>query len=175
MKITSNANTVNFLQSTNVQTMGEIPQAVKKEQDAVTIGAEARRLFDSQIQLQGVPDEIAQKIASIFKDGGKINFVESEEQQAIRAEQQARLDEEIEHNVLAIIIPHIQTNDKLANSLKGASQQVFDATYITISQNFLVRDVGDMTEEQRQAMISLGLEKAQYIADNYLTGQQAKD
>ncbi|MEY9973111.1 DNA-directed RNA polymerase subunit F [Lysinibacillus sp. RC46] len=175
MKITSYTNTVNFLQSTNVKTKGGNSRTVKKEQDAVTIGAEARKLFDNQIQLQDVPDEIAQKIASIFKDGGKLNFVESEEHQAIRAEQQARFDEAIEHNVLAIIIPHIQTNEKLVNSLNGASQQVLDATYSTISQNFLVHDVGNMTEEQRQAMISLGLEKAQYIADNYLTGQQAKD
>ncbi len=176
MKITSYTNTVNFLQTMNTQSKdGGNPQALKKDQDAVTIGAEARRLFDSQIELRDVPEEIAQKIASMFKDGGKLNFVESEEQLAIRAEQQARLDEEIEHNVLAIIIPHIQTNDKLVNSLKGASQQVLDATYSTISQNFLVHNVGNMTEEQRQAMISLGLEKAQFIADNYLEGQQAKD
>lgn len=176
MKIASYTNTVNFLQTINTQSKGEgKPQALKNDQDAVTIGKEARSLFDSQIQLQEAPEEIAQKIASMFKDGGKLNYVESEEQLAIRAEQQARLDEEIEHNVLAIIIPHIQTNEKLVNSLKGASQQVLDATYSTISQNLLVHNVGNMTEEQRQAMISLGVEKAQFIADNYLEGKQAKD
>lgn len=176
MKIASYTNTVNFLQTINTSSKGDgNSQALKKDQDTVIIGKEARSLFDSQIQLQDAPEEIAQKIASMFKDGGKLNFVESEEQLAIRAEQQARLDEEIEHNVLAIIIPHIQTNEKLVNSLKGASQQVLDAAYSTISQNLLVHNVGNMTEEQRQAMISLGVEKAQFIADNYLEGKQAKD
>jgi len=39
--------------------------------------------------LQEAPEEIAQKIAFKFKGGGKLNYVESEEQLAIRAEQQA--------------------------------------------------------------------------------------
>ncbi|GLC89292.1 hypothetical protein [Lysinibacillus piscis] len=176
MKVMAYTNAVNTVQGRHVQSKEEeFLSVAKKEQDAVTIGQEARALFDAQIQLQDAPEEIAQKIASMFKDGGKLNFVGSEEQLAIRTEQQARFDEAIEHNVLASIIPHIQTNDKLVNSLKGASQQVHDATYSTISKNFLVRNIGEMTEEQRQAMISLGLEKAQFIADNYLKGQQAKD
>ncbi|MEK5232328.1 hypothetical protein MHB42_11215 [Lysinibacillus sp. FSL K6-0232] len=176
MKIESYANPATVLHAVNTQAKEEKHMQVSKDkQDAVTIGEEARRLFGAQVQLQEAPEEIAQTIASMFKDGGKFKFVESEEQLAIRAEQQVQFEDAIEHNVRAIIIPHIQTNDKLVNSLKGASQQVLDATYSTISQNFLVRNIGEMTEEQRQAMISLGIEKAQFIADHYLQGQQAKD
>jgi len=89
MKITSYTNTVNFLQTIHTLSKEDgNPQTLKKGQDVVTIGNEARSLFDSHIQLQEAPEEIAQKITSMFKDGG-LNYVESEEQLAIRAEQQA--------------------------------------------------------------------------------------
>lgn len=177
MRVTLQTNSVTLNQSMNVasQEKGINGSSITENKDAVTIGQEARDLFDEQLQLKEVPEEIAQKIASTFENGGKLHYVESEEELAIRAKKQAEFDEAIHHNVGTLIIPHIQTNSKLQDSLEGASQQVRDATFTTISKNFLLRDVGDMTEEQRQAMISLGLEKARYIADNYLEGQQAKD
>ncbi|AVK84697.1 hypothetical protein C3943_14575 [Lysinibacillus sp. B2A1] len=71
MKIASYTNTVNFLQTINTSSKGDgNSQALKKDQDTVIIGKEARSLFDSQIQLQDAPEEIAQKIASMFKRMG---------------------------------------------------------------------------------------------------------
>ncbi|MFJ7735726.1 hypothetical protein ACIQ2D_05215 [Lysinibacillus sp. NPDC097287] len=177
MRVTSHTNSVTLYQSMNVASQAKETNrsSITENEDAVTIGQEARDLFGEQSQLREVSDEIAQKIASHFVNGGKLHYVESEEELAIRAEKQAEFEESIHHNVGTLIIPHIQTNSKLQDSLEGASQQVRDATFTTISKNFLLRDVGDMTEEQRQAMISLGLEKARYIADNYLEGQQAID
>lgn len=69
---------------------------------------------------------------------------------------------------------NIQANSKLQDSLEGQVKKYVMQPFRNLQKLFL-RDVGDMTEEQRQAMISLGLEKARYIADNYLEGQQAKD
>ena len=42
--------------------------------------------------------------------------------------------------------------------------------YSTIRNNFLVKNASDMTEEERQANISLGMEKAAYAADNMIDG-----
>ncbi|MFJ7953365.1 hypothetical protein ACIQZG_17815 [Lysinibacillus sp. NPDC096418] len=177
MRVTSHTNVVTLYQSMNVTSHAKETNgsSITENNDAVTIGQEARDLFGEQSQLKEVPEEMAQIIASLFTNGGKLDYVESEKELAIRAEKQAEFEASIHHKVGTLIIPHIQTNSKLQDSLEGASQQVRDATFTTISKNFLLRDVGDMTEEQRQAMISLGIEKAQYIADNYLNGQQARD
>lgn len=72
-----------------------------------------------------------------------------------------------------IIIPNIQTNDLLVQSLKGVSQEVIDAVYDTIEKDLLNKNLGTLSEEERQQTIALGLEKAKYIASNYLQGQQA--
>lgn len=175
MKIESYANPATVLHAVNTQAKEEKHMQVSKDkQDAVTIGEEARRLFGAQVQLQEAPEEIAQTIASMFKDGGKFKFVESEERLAIRAEQQVQFEDAIEHNVRAIIIPHIQTNDKLVNSLKGASQQVLDATYSTISQNFLVRNIGEMTEEQLSGYDFAWHRKGAIYCRSLLTGTASK-
>lgn len=66
------------------------------------------------------------------------------------------------------VIPHIQTNDQLVRSLDGLEPNVVDAAYDIINDNLLKQDAGGLTEEQRQGLISLGIEKAKYIAANYM-------
>ena len=62
------------------------------------------------------------------------------------------------------IIPNIQTDAKLCDSLKGMNEEIVDAAYSIIDTDFLPHDIGDMTEEERQNLISLGMEKARYLA-----------
>ena len=62
------------------------------------------------------------------------------------------------------IIPNIQTDAKLREGLKGMSEEVVDAAYSIIDNDFLPHDIGDMTEEERQNLIALGMEKARYLA-----------
>ena len=78
-------------------------------------------------------------------------------------------------NTHRIVIPNIQTNEKLYNSLKGADENVVKAANGIIKKYFLPHNVGDMTEQERQEMISFGMEEAKYIAENYLTEDKASD
>lgn len=62
------------------------------------------------------------------------------------------------------LIPNIKTNDKLEKSLEGADEKIVDAVYSVIKDNFLPHNIGDLTEDERQELISVGLEKAKYLA-----------
>ena len=46
--------------------------------------------------------------------------------------------------------------------------------YDIIRQNFLVGNTGSMTEEERQANISLGMKKAEYAAENFIPEDSRK-
>lgn len=69
------------------------------------------------------------------------------------------------------IIPNIKTNDKLEKSLKGADEQTSDAAYYVIYHNFLPHNIGDMTEEERQELISVGLEETKYLSERLDTAK----
>lgn len=63
------------------------------------------------------------------------------------------------------IIPNIKTNDKLVKGLAGADKNVADAAYSIIQNDLIPHNVGTMTEDERQELILVGLEKAKYLAD----------
>lgn len=46
--------------------------------------------------------------------------------------------------------------------------------YDIIRQNFLVGNTGSMTEEERQANISLGMKKAEYAAEYFISEDSRK-
>lgn len=78
-------------------------------------------------------------------------------------------------NTHRIVIPNIQTNEKLYNSLEGADENVVKTANGIIKNYFLPHNVGEMTEEERLEMIAFGMEEAKYIAENYLTEDKAAD
>lgn len=78
-------------------------------------------------------------------------------------------------NTHRIVIPNVQTNEKLYNSLEGADENTVKAANGIIGNYFLPHNVGDMSEEQRQDMIAFGMEEAKYLAANYLDKEKASD
>lgn len=70
------------------------------------------------------------------------------------------------------IIPNIQTNNKLEKSLQGADDNIVDAAYSIIRNNLIPSSIGDLTEDERIALISVGLEEAKFLADR-LEGDKA--
>ncbi len=56
----------------------------------------------------------------------------------------------------------------VASALENCSKEEQGFVYDIIRQNFLVGNSGSMTEEERQANISLGMKKAEYAAQNFI-------
>ena len=56
----------------------------------------------------------------------------------------------------------------VASALENCGKEEQGFAYDIIRQNFLVGNSGSMTEEERQANISLGMKKAEYAAQNFI-------
>lgn len=113
-------------------------------------------------------------MAALVESGKKGNLDEilqpSAEKQAAMNEAVVRLE-----NTHRMVIPNIQTNEKLYNSLEGADENVVKAANGIIKNYFLPGNVGEVSEEERQEMIAFGMEEAKYIAENYLDEEHAAD
>ena len=57
----------------------------------------------------------------------------------------------------------------IAAALKNCTNDEKAFVYDIIRQNFLVENSGSMTEEERQANIALGMKKAEYAAENFIS------
>lgn len=62
----------------------------------------------------------------------------------------------------------------VASALENCSKEEQGFVYDIIRQNFLVGNSGSMTEEERQANISLGMKKAEYAAENFIPEESRK-
>ena len=62
----------------------------------------------------------------------------------------------------------------VASAVENCSKEEQGFVYDTIRQNFLVGNSGSMTEEERQANISLGMKKAEYAAENFIPEDSRK-
>lgn len=120
-------------------------------------------------------DALAQSLKSQIKKGSAIEL--TDEQKAERARKQELMEQSIVHleNTHRLIIPNIQTNAKLYDSLENAPEQIVRASNGIISNYLLPHNVAGMTEEQRRDAIAFGLEEARYLAENYLDEQHGKD
>jgi len=61
-------------------------------------------------------------------------------------------------------IGNIRTDVKFQESLKGMDNHIAQAAFSIIKTDLLPHDIGNMTEQQRQDLISFGMEKARYLA-----------
>lgn len=66
------------------------------------------------------------------------------------------------------------TDKAVASALENCSKEEQGFVYDIIRQNFLVGNSGSMTEEERQANISLGMKKAEYAAENFIPEESKK-
>lgn len=119
-------------------------------------------------------DALVQDLKSQMKKGGR-ELTETE--MAEQARKQALMEQSIVHleNTHRILIPNIQTNKKLYDSLEDAPEHVVKAVTGIISNYLLPHDVSGMTQEQRRDAIAFGLEEAGYLAENYLDEQHAEE
>lgn len=111
-------------------------------------------------------------MASLVESGKKANLDEIVKPDA---KKQAAMDDAIVQmeNTHRIVIPNIQTNEKLYNSLEEADENAVKAANGIIKNYFLPNNVGDISEKERQDRIAFGMEEAKYIAENYLDKEHA--
>lgn len=99
----------------------------------------------------------------------------SEEEAARQAERQAAFDGTVVQmeNTHRMVIPNVQTNDKLYNSLAGADEEVVRAANGIVRNYLMPGNVSGMSEDERKSMIAFGMEEAKYLAENHLDEKQA--
>ncbi|MCM1160830.1 MAG: hypothetical protein NC412_06365 [Roseburia sp.] len=99
----------------------------------------------------------------------------TEEEVASQAERQELFDSMVVQmeNTHRMVIPNIQTNDKLYNSLDGADEEAVKAANGIIKNYLMPGNVLGMSEDERKSMIAFGMEEAKYLAENYLDKEQA--
>ncbi|WP_334074938.1 MULTISPECIES: hypothetical protein [Paenibacillus] len=66
-----------------------------------------------------------------------------------------------------------EINESLNRVLQGQPEEVSKAVYGIIESNFMVSD--SWNDDQRSALIDIGLSQAKYIADQYMSGDQANE
>lgn len=117
---------------------------------------------------------LAQDLQSQIKKGG---LELTEQQKAEQARKQELMEQSIVHleNTHRLIIPNIQTNKKLYDSLEDAPEEVVKAANGIIKNYLMPHDVSGMPEKQRRDTIAFGMEEARYLAENYLDQQHAED
>lgn len=103
----------------------------------------------------------------------------TEEQLAAKAEQDAAFQSEIHPLDRRIIdLPEYsgiyEVDKAIATAVENCSEEERGFVYDIIRQNFLVKNAGNITEEERLANISLGMKKAEYAANNFISVDNKK-
>lgn len=98
------------------------------------------------------------------------------EQQNVDA-RQAAFDAEVVHldkkmNHLPEYSGMFEADKTIATAIENCSKEEQAFVYDIIRQNFLVSSSSSMTEEERQANISLGMKKAEYAAEHFVLREQ---
>lgn len=105
-----------------------------------------------------------------FMSGRKMTAEEA----AAKEARDAAFQSEIKHydksaNYLPAYSGMYGADKAIATAVENCSNEEQAFVYDIIRQNFLVGNSSSMTEEERQANISLGMKKAEYAAENFIS------
>jgi len=129
---------------------------------------------------------ILQKIGSMFDNNTEISISDegldalinsffSEANEADKIELKTRTTDIYSFNpFVSHASNNIITSRNLTESLDGADENVLRAVGDIIHRHLLNYNVSGMTEDERQSMIALGVEKAKYLAANHFDANKAK-
>ena len=109
---------------------------------------------------------------------GKKGSLVTEDKEAMEAKN-AAFQKEIKHydktlNNLPAYSGMYGADKAVASALENCSKEEQGFVYDIIRQNFLVENSSSMTEDERQANISLGMKKAEYAAENFIPENSRK-
>ncbi len=160
-----NGNSNNVYEGKGIQNIAE-----SRFMDRVCKGEEVNLLHEVP---SGVSIEISEEGKKLTENTLSVNRETNSSMPASYEERIKVLQEALKPaQKLHRIIPNIQTNDKLEKSLQGADENIVDAAYSIIRSDLIPHNVGNLTEDERKELISVGLEKARFLADR-LEGDKA--
>ncbi|MCM1541210.1 MAG: hypothetical protein NC121_08110 [Blautia sp.] len=147
------------------------------KEEALQAMKELSSQYGENVIVQFSGDGLDALAQSIREQAKSRSWEQTEEYQAERARKEALMEESIVQleNTHRLVIPNIQTNKQLYDSLENAPEHIVKAANGIISNYLLPHDVSGMTEEQRRDAISFGLEEARFLAENYLDEGHAQD
>lgn len=97
----------------------------------------------------------------------------SQDRDLSKVTQSANANKSIDH-LLPEYSGIASADQAIHDALKNADNDTKAFVYRTIRNNFLVKDASELSEEERQANISLGMEKATFAANTMLDEGQRK-
>lgn len=109
---------------------------------------------------------------------GRKGWMVPEDKEAVEARNAAfqkdivQIDKSLNH--LPAYLGMYGADKAVASALENCGKEEQGFVYDIIRQNFLVGNSGSMTEEERQANISLGMKKAEYAAQNFIPEDSRK-
>lgn len=126
-----------------------------------------------KLERSDIPDEVYDKISQI-KKGSAASLEISAEGKELAANRVIETTP-LQRKTLTYLkrTGHEAIDNKIVDALKNVDEDVRNYAYEIVNNDFLRDYKGDMTEDERQDLIALGLKEAEYIADNYLSGEDA--
>lgn len=140
-------------------------------EETLQVMKEIRSQYEDAVIVEFSGDGMAALIES--RKGAIDTSITQEQQQAIKDKNTAFQKEIQQYDRSVSDFPMysgIYYADKaVASAVEGCSKEEKGFVYDLIRQNFLVGNSSFMTEEERQANISLGIKKAEYAAENFIS------
>ena len=118
-------------------------------------------------------------MAALVESGkGTVDEKMTQEQREAMEARNAAFQKEIVQIDKALDLPAYSgmydADKAVASAVENCSKEEQGFVYDIIRQNFLIGNIGSMTEEERQANISLGRKKAEYVAENFIPEDSRK-
>lgn len=113
-----------------------------------------------------LPDNLAEKLLAV-RDSWKEAYSISGKNEAFRSAIVQNGIETLNH--LPAYSGMYEADKTIAAALENSTKEEQAFVYDIIRQNFLIGNSGSMTEEERQANIALGMKKAEYAAENFIS------
>lgn len=161
-----------------------------------TTGEQGNKVMDKMSRqetmqtMNAISSQYGENVIVEFSGDGLAALVESkkngmdqlqtEEQIKEKEARQTAFNQEVVHydkraNDLPAYSGIYNVDKTIATAIQNGNKEEQGFVYDIIRQNFLVEDANNMSEEERQANISLGMKKAEYAAENFVPEDKKQD
>jgi hypothetical protein len=117
----------------------------------------------------------------IIKDNNKVELVSNKKLELSHTNDKIEISDEGRQRLASEVVNHAtkyfgttQINESLNNILEDKSPEVKEAVYNIIQSNFINKD-NVPNYKERAALLEMGLSQAEFIANNYMNENEAKD